>query len=115
MLPDPRIGIGLCYWHLDHRERALAAWRRAEEVHKSSWYPALLIGLYMMNVSKDPKVPGQQRQDAFVEGVNRLTQAWRESGLNNASAATAMSDVFLLKGQLNKVGKSTALCCEHSK
>ncbi|QRW15871.1 RNA polymerase II-associated protein [Rhizoctonia solani] len=88
MLPDPRIGIGLCYWQLEHRERALAAWKRAEQVHPDS--------------CKDPKVPGQQRQDAFLEGVNRLTQAWRESNLNNASAATAMSDVFLLKGQLNK-------------
>ncbi|KAF8760293.1 Tetratricopeptide repeat [Rhizoctonia solani] len=94
MLPDPRIGIGLCYWQLEHRERALAAWKRAEQVHPDSWYPGLLIGIYMMNISKDPKVPGQQRQDAFLEGVNRLTQAWRESNLNNASAATAMSDAL---------------------
>ncbi|CAE6443591.1 unnamed protein product [Rhizoctonia solani] len=114
MLPDPRIGIGLCYWQLDHRERALAAWRRAEQVHPDSWYPGLLIGIYMMNVSKDPKVPGQQRQDAFLEGVNRLTQAWRESGLNNASAATAMSDVFLLKGQLNKALKAAERTIQHA-
>ncbi|KAJ1308461.1 hypothetical protein OPQ81_004165 [Rhizoctonia solani] len=114
MLPDPRIGIGLCYWQLDHRERALTAWRRAEEVHPGSWYPGLLIGIYMMNVSKDPKVPGQQRQDAFLQGVNRLTQAWRESGLNNASAATAMSDVFLLKGQLNKALKAAERTIQHA-
>ncbi|KAH7343980.1 hypothetical protein B0J17DRAFT_644869 [Rhizoctonia solani] len=114
MLPDPRIGIGLCYWQLDHRERALAAWRRAEQVHPDSWYPGLLIGIYMMNVSKDPKVPGQQRQDAFLEGVNRLTHAWRESGLNNASAATAMSDVFLLKGQLNKALKAAERTIQHA-
>ncbi|KAG8733688.1 hypothetical protein FRC11_004002 [Ceratobasidium sp. 423] len=114
MLPDPRIGIGLCYWQLEHRERALAAWRRAEQVHPDSWYPGLLIGIYMMNVSKDPKVSGQHRQDAFLEGVNRLTQAWRESGLNNASAATAMSDVFLLKGQLNKALKAAERTIQHA-
>ncbi|CEL59368.1 Tetratricopeptide repeat protein 1 OS=Schizosaccharomyces pombe (strain 972 / ATCC 24843) GN=tpr1 PE=1 SV=1 [Rhizoctonia solani AG-1 IB] len=114
MLPDPRIGIGLCYWQLEHRERALAAWKRAEQVHPDSWYPGLLIGIHMMNISKDPKVPGQQRQDAFLDGVNRLTQAWRESGLNNASAATAMSDVFLLKGQLNKALKAAERTIQHA-
>jgi RNA polymerase-associated protein CTR9 len=109
MLPDPRIGIGLCFWQLDHRDRALAAWKRAEQVHPSSWYPVLLIGLYQINLSKDPKLPAQKRQTALVEGANRLKRAWTESGLNNASAATAMSDVFLLKGQLNKVGSPNYL------
>lgn len=108
MLPDPRVGIGLCFWQLDHRERALAAWKRAEQVHPDSWYPVLLIGLYMVNLSKDSKLPGQRRQDVFKEGVNRLTRAWRESGLNNANAASAMSDVFLLQGQLAKV---RLYCC----
>ncbi|QRV87479.1 RNA polymerase II-associated protein [Ceratobasidium sp. AG-Ba] len=106
MLPDPRIGIGLCFWQLDHRERALSAWKRAEQVHPNSWYPVLLIGIYLVNLSKDPKLPAQKRQNALVEGANRLKRAWTESGLNNASAATAMSDVFLLKGQLNKALKA---------
>ncbi|KAG9103027.1 hypothetical protein FRC06_000428 [Ceratobasidium sp. 370] len=106
MLPDPRIGIGLCFWQLDHRDRALAAWKRAEQVHPDSWYPVLLIGLYLVNLSKDPKLPAQKRQSALVEGANRLKRAWTESKLNNASAATAMSDVFLLKGQLNKALKA---------
>lgn len=29
MEPDPRIGIGLCLWHLDHRDHAKLAWERA--------------------------------------------------------------------------------------
>jgi tetratricopeptide (TPR) repeat protein len=31
-LPDPRIGIGLCLWALNHREKAKAAWERSLEV-----------------------------------------------------------------------------------
>ena len=31
-IPDPRIGIGLCLWHLDQKERAKMAWQRSMEV-----------------------------------------------------------------------------------
>jgi RNA polymerase-associated protein CTR9 len=30
--PDPRIGIGLCFWALDQKPRAKAAWERSLEV-----------------------------------------------------------------------------------
>ena len=30
--PDPRIGIGLCFWALDQKSRAKAAWQRSLEV-----------------------------------------------------------------------------------
>jgi RNA polymerase-associated protein CTR9 len=30
--PDPRIGIGLCFWALDQKARAKAAWQRSLEV-----------------------------------------------------------------------------------
>lgn len=31
-LPDPRIGIGLCLWAMDHKTQAKAAWARSLEV-----------------------------------------------------------------------------------
>lgn len=31
-LPDPRIGIGLCLWAMDHKAMAKAAWQRSAEV-----------------------------------------------------------------------------------
>lgn len=30
--PDPRIGIGCCFWQLGHREDAKGAWERALEL-----------------------------------------------------------------------------------
>lgn len=30
--PDPRVGIGLCFWALDDKERAKMAWERSVEV-----------------------------------------------------------------------------------
>ena len=34
--PDPRIGIGLCFWALDQRPRAKAAWQRGLEVVRAN-------------------------------------------------------------------------------
>ena len=31
-IPDPRIGIGLCLWAMDHKTKAKAAWQRSLEV-----------------------------------------------------------------------------------
>lgn len=31
-LPDPRIGIGLCFWAMDHKAKAKTAWQRSVEV-----------------------------------------------------------------------------------
>ena len=31
-IPDPRIGIGLCLWAMDHKAKAKAAWQRSLEV-----------------------------------------------------------------------------------
>lgn len=30
--PDPRVGIGLCFWALEDKERARMAWERSVEV-----------------------------------------------------------------------------------
>lgn len=31
-IPDPRIGIGLCLWAMDNKEKAKMAWERSLEV-----------------------------------------------------------------------------------
>ena len=35
-VPDPRIGIGLCFWALDNKPKAKAAWQRSLEVVSTS-------------------------------------------------------------------------------
>lgn len=37
-IPDPRIGIGLCLWAMNHKAKAKAAWQRSLEV----------VSLYML-------------------------------------------------------------------
>ena len=44
-LPDPRIGIGLCLWAMDHKDKARAAWERSLEVVCSKRYLQRRSGL----------------------------------------------------------------------
>ncbi|PWW78060.1 hypothetical protein C7212DRAFT_293703 [Tuber magnatum] len=53
MDPDPRIGIGLCCWHLGHKDDALVAWERALELDPNSKYAHILKALYHLHVTSN--------------------------------------------------------------
>lgn len=58
--PDPRIGIGCCFWALGYKDDAQYAWQRALELNPESKVAITLLGLYHLNASNqcaptDPK------------------------------------------------------------
>lgn len=58
--PDPRIGIGCCFWALGYKDDAQYAWQRALELNPQSKVAITLLGLYHLNASNqlpptDPK------------------------------------------------------------
>ncbi|KAH9956945.1 RNA polymerase II-associated protein [Lactifluus volemus] len=97
-LPDPRIGIGLCLWALNHREKAKAAWERSLEVNPSEWSAQLLLGLEALNASKNPELSEDERIQELMVGSKLIERAFN-SNQRNASAANALCDIFLRKGQ----------------
>lgn len=97
-LPDPRIGIGLCLWALNHREKAKAAWERSVEVNPSEWSGQLLLGLEALNASKNPELSEDERIQELMIGSKLIERAFN-SNQRNASAANALCDIFLRKGQ----------------
>ncbi|BEI92846.1 uncharacterized protein CcaverHIS019_0504740 [Cutaneotrichosporon cavernicola] len=86
--PDPRIGIGLCAYVLGDKERAHAAWERAQRRDSTSWAPPLLLGLSSLNMARDPSVPLPERVAFESQGVDKVSAAFR---LNNKSAAAALA------------------------
>ena len=120
-LPDPRIGIGLCLWALNHREKAKAAWERSIEVVSDSfgtadfacylhngeqnpteWSGQLLLGLEALNASKNPELSEDERIQELMIGSKLIERAFN-SNQRNASAANALCDIFLRKGQHKRV------------
>ncbi|GFP53988.1 hypothetical protein ACSS6W_001624 [Trichoderma asperelloides] len=49
--PDPRIGIGCCFWQLGFKDDAKGAWERCLEINPDSKVPKSLLGLYYLDAS----------------------------------------------------------------
>ncbi|KAN0116355.1 RNA polymerase [Russula decolorans] len=103
-LPDPRIGIGLCLWAMNHREKAKAAWERSVEMNPSEWSGQLLLGLDALNASKNPDLTEDDRIQELMVGSKLIERAFN-SNQRNASAANALCDIFLRKGQYKRALK----------
>lgn len=118
--PDPRIGIGLCFWALDQKARAKAAWQRSLEVvwmhprlplrgltfepdqNPNNSSTQLLLGLEAINTSKNEKLPEDERRSTFVSGTKLIELAFKANQKNSA-AANALCELFLRKGNHARV------------
>jgi RNA polymerase-associated protein CTR9 len=109
---------------MNHREKAKAAWERSVEMvrcalllaslishrfvleNPSEWSGQLLLGLDALNASKNPDLSEDDRIQELMIGSKLIERAFN-SNQRNASAANALCDIFLRKGQYKRV----RLCC----
>ncbi|KAH7117157.1 hypothetical protein B0J11DRAFT_469689 [Dendryphion nanum] len=49
--PDPRIGIGCCFWNLGYKDDAAQAWQRSLELNPSSKGALILLGIYNLHLT----------------------------------------------------------------
>ncbi|KAG6899837.1 hypothetical protein C0993_006355 [Termitomyces sp. T159_Od127] len=103
-LPDPRIGIGLCFWALDQKSKATAAWQRSMEVNPSEWPAQVLLGLEAINSSKNDSTSEAERASLFMHGTRLINMAFK-SNQRSAAAANALCEVFLRKGEYDRALK----------
>ena len=106
---------------MNHREKAKAAWERSVEVVRWFWLPAgrwllsnytrknptewsgqLLLGLDALNASKNPELTEDERIQELMVGSKLIEKAFN-CNQRNASAANALCDIFLRKGQYKRV------------
>ncbi|TFK44271.1 RNA polymerase II-associated protein [Crucibulum laeve] len=99
-IPDPRIGIGLCLWAMDHKAKAKAAWERSLEVNPSEWAAQLLLGIETINGSKGDQVSESEKTYAIHTGTKYIEQAFK-ANQKSAAAANALCGIFLAKGNYN--------------
>lgn len=103
-LPDPRIGIGLCLWAMDHKAKAKAAWQRSLEVNPSEWSAQLLLGLESINASKTGNLSEEERAQSFLIGTKYIEAAFK-ANQKSAAAANALCELFLRKSNLKRALK----------
>ena len=97
--PDPRVGIGLCLWALEQKEKAKKCWERSTEVHPDDcWAATLLLGLEALNASKDPQAGDDEaRAAAYYKGTKLLERSFKANN-KNAAAANALCSYFRRRG-----------------
>ena len=72
------------------------------EQNPSEWSGQLLLGLEALNASKNPELSEDERIQELMIGSKLIERAFN-SNQRNASAANALCDIFLRKGQHKRV------------
>lgn len=114
-LPDPRIGIGLCFWNLGEHRLARRAWARsaARNPGKASSGASLLLGLSYLNTARDPRLEDEERAETYSDGIRHIQTAWA-SDKTCAATAAALSGYFLVSSnKWDTVIKLAELAIQH--
>ncbi|OAA53834.1 RNA polymerase 2 transcription elongation factor [Niveomyces insectorum RCEF 264] len=72
--PDPRIGIGCCFWQLGFKEDAKAAWDRALEISPDSKVANILLGLYYLDSSGQVPTNSPEFIRLYKKAMTEYTQ-----------------------------------------
>ncbi|KAF3922234.1 hypothetical protein ABW20_dc0100984 [Dactylellina cionopaga] len=98
MSPDPRIGIGLCFWMLNFKDDAKMAWERALELDPDSKVANLLLGVYHLSFVADLPEADPEFKKHYKKGMAEyITKAYKLDK-NMALACTIFSTYFFSAG-----------------
>lgn len=107
MKPDPRLGIGMCFWFLKDRAMALSAWRRAVELDPSNFKAKLLLNL----ASFDTVFTNSLSDELFLAGYKSALaelSALHLERSNDAVILLALASFYFSKGEHALVEKILA-------
>lgn len=96
MLPDPRIGIGSCFWFLGDHKLARKAWERSLVVNpgNASQGARLLLGLSKFQATKDPHLSDEAKLVTYQSAMSDIQAAFKINR-NNAAAAAILANHLL--------------------
>ncbi|KAG0126328.1 hypothetical protein HOY82DRAFT_570367 [Tuber indicum] len=98
MDPDPRIGIGLCCWHLGHKDDALVAWERALELDPNSKYAQILKALYHLHVTSNLSEYDPEFINNYRLVIEHTQKAFKLDKQFPLACTTFASHFFIKKG-----------------
>lgn len=72
--PDPRIGIGCCFWQLGFKDDAKTAWERSLEINPASKVANILLGLYYLDSSSHVPLNSPEFVRLYKKAMTEFTQ-----------------------------------------
>lgn len=109
MKPDPRLGIGLCFWFLKDRSMAISAWERALEIDPENFKAKLLLTLAQLDAVFTNSLSDVLFLDGYKKSLTELSNLHLERTNDNvillalASYYFSRRDYELVEKIVNKV------------
>lgn len=105
MKPDPRIGIGLCFWKLNDKETALLSWERALELDPKNQSVNTLIALYFMDKALSD-VDSPEFGENYAAAMKYAQEAYKTNS-NYSAAILIITSYLFSKKKMDSVLKLT--------
>ena len=80
--PDPRIGIGLCFWQLKDPKMAIKSWQRALQLNPKNTSASILVLLGEFHDSLTNSTNDKTFKEAFAKALTDLNNIFSENQHN---------------------------------
>ncbi|CAD6499784.1 BgTH12-03891 [Blumeria graminis f. sp. triticale] len=101
--PDPRIGIGCCFWQLDFKEDAKIAWERVLEINPDSKIANILLGLFYLDASAHVPINSAEFVRLYKKAMTEYTQKAFKKDKNLPLTCATFAGYFLSRKSLSNV------------
>lgn len=113
--PDPRIGIGLCYWYLDRKDLANHAWQNSIQIHTDRNLEAkILISIAKFDDCFLNSVSDEDFTSKYTEAMSFAQASYKEDPTNSVILIILCSHYFS-KGDLDIVRSVCGKLVENKK
>lgn len=102
MQPDPRIGIGLCFWQLKDYKIAIASWKRALNLNSENKNAAILVLLGDYHNSLTTSENDLSFQENYSKVLQDLNNLYNDDK-HNPVLLTLLQSYYYFKGDYQKV------------
>jgi RNA polymerase-associated protein CTR9 len=101
--PDPRIGIGCCFWQLGFKDDAKTAWERALEINPDSKIANILLGLFYLDASAHVPTNGPEFIRLYKKAMTEYTQKAFKADKDLPLTCATFAGYFLSRKSLPNV------------
>ena len=101
--PDPRIGIGCCFWQLGYKDDAKIAWERCLEINPDSKHANILLGLYYLDASGHVPTNSPEFIRLYKKAMTEYTQKSFKLDKNLPLTCATFAGYFLSRKQFANV------------
>ncbi|SCU82677.1 LAMI_0C00430g1_1 [Lachancea mirantina] len=99
--PDPRIGIGLCFWQLKDYKMAIRSWKRAKELNPQNGNVKMLLLMSEFHEILSEAADDEAFKSSYTQALKNLKTVYAENP-DNAALLVLFQSYCYFKGDYEK-------------